>query len=118
MKYVGKNAFRECTNITSLNLNEGLETIGGSSCMTIGATKLSSISVPSTLGELGQFTFGGASLSSVYLYKSNQIYSGQALNTGAVFYSDAKKFTNTTADRTGRIYVPENTLDTYVNDPT
>lgn len=114
IKYIGKNAFRQCSNITSLNLNEGLEEIYAHSCMTIDCNNLQTIYLPSTLSNIADYIFGGTKLSDIYLYRSTHIYAQYPNGAGASPFFTTPQYTSSDP-RTGRIHVPTNLLNSYIN---
>jgi hypothetical protein len=100
-----------------LNLNEGLEEIYAHSCMTIGCNNLQTIYLPSTLSNIAGYIFAGTKLSDIYLYRSTHIYGQYPNGTGASpFFSTVPQYTSDNP-RTGRIHVPINLLNNYINSP-
>ncbi len=66
VKTIGQSAFAECTNITSIILSEGIETIKPMAF--IGATNLKAITIPSTLKSVdGTRTVFPSSLEGVFI---------------------------------------------------
>ena len=57
VKTIGNDAFRDCTNITTLILSEGIEQVGENAFWY--CTSITSLSLPSTLKEVGQAAFRG-----------------------------------------------------------
>lgn len=66
MRSIGTYAFRSCTEMTSLHLNEGLRTIGNRAFCNDSA--LVSLIVPSTVDSMGSYAFGVCKgLTTIYL---------------------------------------------------
>ena len=52
---IGKNAFYDCSNLTSIVLKEGVKSIGEKAFF--GCSKLSSITIPNSVTDIGKFAF-------------------------------------------------------------
>jgi hypothetical protein len=74
MKFIGKNAFRGQSNITKLNLNDGLENFSEHNCFTIGCTQLTSLAIPASVSTLGGYMLGGF-VTDLTFYKNDGMYS-------------------------------------------
>ena len=79
MRSIGANAFRSCTEMTSLHLNEGLRTIGNRAFCNDSA--LVSLIVPSTVNSMGSYAFGVCKgLKTIYLLNpipaKREVYNG------------------------------------------
>ncbi len=56
---IGENAFRNCTNLTSLNIPNSVKSIG--SCAFVGCTGLSSFVIPESITSIGNSAFSDCS---------------------------------------------------------
>ena len=62
---IGYNAFKDCTNLTSINLPEGIKTIGINAFL--GCTSLRNISIPSSVTDIKSTSFVScANLTTIY----------------------------------------------------
>lgn len=73
LKRIGNNAFNKSTNLTSVTLNEGLESIGE---MAFGYTGITSIDLPSTANDVNySFGFFCNNFKTIYVARDNKTYS-------------------------------------------
>ncbi len=63
LNHISRNAFKDCTSLTSVKLNEGLIFIGFNAFYR--CKNLADISFPSTLEYIGEFCFAGTALTEV-----------------------------------------------------
>ena len=63
------DAFKDLTKLTNFTFSEGLETInlGDERSSLKGCTNLKNITIPSTVTEIGEYSFAGTSLTSVFI---------------------------------------------------
>lgn len=71
LERIENNAFAGCSNLNTVNLNEGLQYIGENSFAT--TRFLSSIWFPSTLIEIGNYAFNNSGLNSLYVPETVKI---------------------------------------------
>lgn len=84
VKNIGKCAFLN-SGLTSVRLNEGLETIGE---YAFAGTKLTGINIPSTVSSIESYTFHNSSLSNVTINKGTKIIKKDAFqDVSARIYS-------------------------------
>ena len=85
LKIIGDCAFDYCLNLTSINLPEGLTTIG---YLAFNHCKLASINIPSSVTSIGDGTFNFCPLTSITLSEENASYE---LIDGVLFNADLTK---------------------------
>ena len=71
---IGSNAFEDCTNLSDITLLEGLVNIGNSSYR---GCPITSIKIPTTVTQIGDYAFNSSSLKIVMCDRENPPYIGE-----------------------------------------
>jgi hypothetical protein len=111
MRYSEKNTFREQKDITSVFINEGFESIlpDTNTCTFYDCKKLQQISLPSTLSTLPQYSLLNCDvLSKVFINNENIMLPFTTALSPGLF--------GPSSDHSGRIYVPSELRNQYIND--